>query len=353
MKSAGNASVAVLILVFSLSVIFLAVAAFSGSLARLLTGLSLDGNERALLAEEARKTIQLLCQDPTPEADSPLDPVWAEIAVPSLPDASVSLKDLSSRINPNSALDRLLQAVNAYRSGVSYEAFHKYRLEEGPLTDLERTGADFFREELLDKFFTGYAFFNVNTANESMLFRMYEIRTGVKATSTTFASAVRNKRTAKAFFTQNDLKTLLGGEADNLYPYISALPEMNVNLMDPDLLGAVLGMAKNVFKLELKGNPKDAILAMRAGTEITNDRLAALIRPKFKGTILESYLGCRTWFWGITVARSGAVYRAVAVRLPAPPGRPDKEPRFRLLEETFAKAEAAPEKMEETETNDE
>jgi hypothetical protein len=337
MRSAGNASIAVLILVFALSAIFLSAAAFSGALAKLLMGLSADDDEKALLEAEAHKTIELLSRDPTPEADSRLDPVWAEIALPAAPGVTITLTDLSSRINPNSALDYLLASVNSYQDGKPYEEFHKFRTEKGPLSDMSRTCADYFKEELFTKFFTEYSFFNVNTANESMLYLMFETRSGKKATSLPFASKVRNQRTNKKFFTNKDMSALLSTDADAVYPFICALPEMNVNLMDPDLLGAVLTMAKNIFKVQLNGAPRDAILAMREGTEITAENLAALIQPKFKNTILEQYLGCRTWFWEISVRRGPAVYRTVVMRVPAPPGEQDKGLRLRLLEATFEK----------------
>jgi hypothetical protein len=203
------------------------------------------------------------------------------------------------------------------------------------LADLSRSCRDYFKEDAFDTYLTEYAFFNVNTANESMLYNLYELRTGNKATSTPFAVKVRNQRRKKKFFSQNDLKTLLSTDLDTLYPFISALPEMNVNTMNPDLLKAVLTMGKKIYKVPLKGNPWDVILSLREGTEITEDRLAALISAKFSTSILASYLGCRTWFWNITVKRDDAVYQAVVMRVPPPPGEKDKGGRFKLVTETF------------------
>jgi hypothetical protein len=342
MSQTGNASLAVLILLFAISAVFLSAAAFSGGLIKLSYGITGDYNEKAFLAAEAQKVIALMRQDQTPEADSGLDPVWTEIIMPSTPGLELKLEDISSKINPNASLEYPLLALNLLKPEKTYDEFHKYRTANGPLTDIRHAYADFIPEDALARLCSEYAFFNINTANESMLYLLFEARTGKKASATTFPNHLRLSRTNKTLITKKTIKAVLGVDYDTVYPYISAEPELNVNLADKDILTALFAVVKNTFKIELQGDGLNAILTMREQSEINDATLAAVIQPHFKNTILESYLGCKTWFWRLTVKKDSLMYQCVILRLPAPPAETEKEPRFRLVAETYLKSPPKP-----------
>jgi hypothetical protein len=336
-NSRGNASIVVLIIFFAVSAVFLSAAAFSGGLIKLSYGIKSEYDEKAFLAAEAEKIMALMARDPTPEADSSLDPVWAEVALPSTPGIELKLEDISSRINPNAAIDLLLKGMNLFKPDKLFEQFQKFRLENGPLNDVRKGYADFIKEEALDEYCTEFTFFNVNTAEEEMLYRLFEQRTGKKATASAFPALLRLKKENKVLVTAQNIKEVLGVDFDSVYPFISAEPELNVNLVDKAILTTLFAIAKNTYKMELNGDVAAAILNMRAQTEITPSQLPALIQPKFKNTVLEAYVGCRTWFWRLTVTKGEARYQCVVARLPASPGEKEKGPRFRLVEERFTR----------------
>jgi len=330
----------VLVIFLAVSVIFLSAAAFSGGLLKLTYGIKSEYDERAFLAAEAGKIIELLAEDPTPEADSRLDPVWAEIALPSAPGVTLKLEDISSRINPNAAVDLLVKGMKLLKPDKLFEQFEKYRLENGPLADVKSGYDDFIAEEDADKFCSGFTFFNVNTADEQMLYRLFERRTGKKATSTAFSAHLRKKKLDKVLVTEKNIKEVLGVDYDDVFPFISAEPDLNVNLAPREILVVLLNIVKKNYKMQLKGDPAAAIMGMRGQTEITEAALPALLQPKFKNTILEAYLGCRTWFWRLSATKEGLTYQCVLVRLPAAPGGKEKAPRFRIVEERFTRAPA-------------
>ena len=60
----------------------------------------------------------------------------------------------------------------------------------------------------------------------------------------------------------------------------------------------------------------ERILAERAGGEIGEERLAALLGPAAKTTPLAHYLGVRTWFWRITVTGPSRRLVWIVARLP-------------------------------------
>ncbi|HEQ72066.1 MAG TPA: hypothetical protein ENN69_06215 [Spirochaetia bacterium] len=334
----GNASVTVLVVMFALAVMFTAAAFFMRELVGFYGEVETAADLHTELRAEAVRLIELMTEDPTPEADSYLDPVWSEISFASSAALKIKLEDVSSRINPNQAYDYILNAAHIFESTTTYEAFHDYRVEHGPVLDLAKEYGEFFKKDELSKYCTSYGWFNVNTSNESMLYLLFELRTGKKAEGTLFASRLRQKRTAKELFTAASVKELLGVDLEAVYPFISSEPEINVNLAPRAVLFTVLTVGKNVYKVPLKDGLVDDILAVRMGSEITAEGLTNLIRPKFRTTIMESYLGVTTWFWRLTLEKNGRRYRCVFARLPALPGEKDDTPRFRIVEETFGPA---------------
>jgi hypothetical protein len=352
MNNQGNASIAVLVVFFAISVVFISAAAFSGGLIKLTFGITSDYNERTFLSAEAQKVIKLISEDPTPDADSRLDPVWAEVALPSTPGIEITLEDISSRVNPNAAVDILLKGLNLLKPDKLFEEFQKYRMENGPLSDINNSYVDFLADEALEKYCSEYTFFNINTAEENMLYKLFEARTGKKATSTTFPTHLRAIKTKPALVTGKNIKEVLGVDWSSVYPLICAESQWNVNLIDKNMLTAFLAIAKNTYKFELNGDVSVAIMNMRSQTEITEALLPAIVQPKFKGTFLEAYLGSKTWFWKITVARGNLACECIVSRLPPSPGEKEKAPRLRLVEERFKRIQVKNNANDPAENND-
>jgi hypothetical protein len=349
MRTDGNTSLTIIVLLLILSVIFLSAALFSREIIGFLFNTNAGYDDRAALRKEAERLIGIMCEDATPEADSPLDQIWSELKLASTNELSITLEDVSSRINPNSAFDYLLNISNIFMPGQNYGVLHKFRTENGLQNNISTAYAEFFSKDALRFYCSEYTFFNINTSNESMLYLLFEQRSGKKAETTTFPNQLRSMRTNKKLITEATIRDVLGPDFDTVYPFIGCKPDLNVNLVKKNILNAVINMVKNTFKVELKDGLIDAILLIREKTEIQDKQLSELIQPKFKNTILESYLGCKTWFWRLIIKKPALAYQCIIMRIPSLPGEKETSSRLRIVDETYfiptedaAKTEEAP-----------
>lgn len=337
MNREGNASVTVLVFLFVLSAIFISAAFFMRSIIGFVWQSDFVSADRMLLRDEAARLLGIMCEDPTPEADSPLDPIWTEIKLAGGGEIDISLEDIASRINPNQAYDYLLNAAGVFKPPVNYDLFHKMRIDTGPTLRLRSEYDEYFTEEALETLLSVYNYFNINTSNEGMLYKLFELRTGKKAESTPFSSSLRSMRTEKKLVTRESIGMLLGTDLESVYPFIGCEAEMNVNFVPRPVLAAVIGTAKTAFKLELKDGVIDAIISTRDNSEITDAQLAGLLGPKSRNTILESYLGCRTWFWRLSLSKKTVTYHCVICRVPDMPGKKAAPVTLRIVEESYVR----------------
>jgi hypothetical protein len=288
------------------------------------------GRDTRELDVEARRVVALLADDPTPDADSPTDPVWAELDAPLAAGAIVGLKDVSSALNPNWAQKAVFTKTvlkSLLRDEACADALQQRRQDRGFATDLVAAYGDLFAEGALAAYCTCYGYANVNTTDEFALRSLYALRTDDPAGAEAFHVAVQGLLAQRKLLGRDDMRVLFGPAYDMLSPVMNVEPGMNVHFIDPRVLAALLAYPD----LEVP-DPSGAaleILGAREAGELSQKDLRRMIGAPETSRIY-AYLGVVTWFWKVSVAREGLRHELIVARVPGEPGAPV---RFAIVEE--------------------
>ncbi len=334
-RDAGSAAPMVL------AVLILLAAALSGLAALVPASLSYERRSRAAEAERVRldraveAVLAALSEDPTPETDSPDDPVWG-LAAAGAEGVRVELEDVSSRLNPNLVRKKLLSETslkNLLLPGAAPEALQQYREDEGLSTDPDHY-RDFFAPDSRQHL-TGYGWANVNTTDEFVLRSLCRSLSGSDSKAEAFHGRIQAALSSGTIVSEADLPGFLGPDASLLEPVVSAAPSWNVHFLDPFLLGEVL--AYPAYNIQDPSAKAAALLSERSSGPLTEARIAALLGVE-KNHVLTHYLGARTWFWEIRARAAGSKLTVVAARDP----RADRVggkglPRFLVIERRYEK----------------
>jgi hypothetical protein len=345
-RDSGTASAMVLAVLALLSALFVAAAAFvelsSGELDR---GRRRDA-ERARLTGLASAAVALLLDDPTPEADSPFDPVWsgtlpagrgmaAEINLSQAPPGySVVLEDLSSRLGINWVGKDLLARLEVLNPGVTPQDVQQYREDTGLHLD-PAAYARFVSPQSFDALFTTWGWFNVNVADEFALRKAALARTGDLALAEDLRDRVQRARIRRTptdplhLIGPDEIADFLGPAYAQVDPVIGAEPAMNVHFVPARVVEALAALY-NVDKAV-----SDRILAERATREIDARQLKDLLGDGAVRTPLAHYLGVRTWFWRVAVTGPSLKLEWVLAREPDRPKAARHEARLRVVEEQW------------------
>ncbi len=331
-RESGSTTIAVLVLLT-----LLAAAAGGGAL---IMGASLASERRSSsgyslktsLDNEARRIAAALAQDPTPASDSRFDPVWDAVSAPGLADVTVSLKDVSSALNPNwiqknaftkTGLKSLLQNPSAA------DILQQRRFDKGFFTDLQTAYGDLFAEGALAKYCTPYGWPNINITDEFALQKLYALRTGNEAGADVFHGRIQGLLMEQRLLKPDQLRDFLGLDYDALYPVMNVEPSMNVNFVDQRILSDLLAYPD--LRVPHPQATAQAILDTRAAREVTAADLHRLVGVSDDNRIFQ-YFGVTTWFWQIDVTHPSASLSLVVARIP---GEADAAPRFTVVEERY------------------
>lgn len=345
MNERGAATALVMGALALLSALFVAAAAWvEAGTAEVARGRRRDVEE-ALLGELASTVVALLLDDPTPEADSPSDPVWSGALAPGagsaarIPLASapagyaVVLEELSSRLGINWVRKELLAELGALKPGVAPEELQQYREDTGLHLD-SRSFEPFVGARDLEALFTTRGWLNVNIADEFALRKAAFELTGDLALAEDLRARVQNARIRKRpedplrLIGREELEELLGPALARLSPIVGAEPAMNLHFAPGRVVEALAAHYNGGRGLG------ESLLAERAGGEIGEERLAALLGPAARQTPLAHYLGVRSWFWRITVTGPSRRLEWVIARWPQGPGAGGA--RLQVVEEQWA-----------------
>jgi len=283
---------------------------------------------------EAMRMLAELGRDPSPEVDSPDDPVWAAASRPLLQGAAVRLEDVSSAVNLNWA-PRSLFAGTALRGllrpGHGPDELLMRREERGLGLDLASLYGDLFNEGAIRAYCTPYGYPNINVADELALSSVCAARTGSESAGNDLRARIQLLRMRKKLLAREEVRQFLGADEALLFPLVNGEPSLNVHFLAPFTLEAI--MAWPEMKVPHPAQAAGAILGMRATAAVTRAGLAGIVGAPADSRIYQ-YLGVVTWFWRITVERRTASLVLVAARLPTEEG---EHPRFLAVEERYAR----------------
>jgi hypothetical protein len=330
-NSAGSSYLTILVVLLLISVLFIGVSTVAHMVARTSVIISEKQELREQFVREAERVMSLLTREASktsesPEADSVHDIIWREIQFCQVPEASISLEDISSRLNPNWMMRTLFsktkfsQLLNSDKTPDDLQA---YREKQGLSVNIKEHYLDFFSEENLEKYFTGYSYFNINITDEFVLKTIYAQRTGkTESEAENFRLRVQNKRLAQnpleRLILNKDLQHFLSDDYDALFPVINSEPLFNVNFVDKEILEEII---KYPYPDQGENRKIDThvlawILSERENRELTEKDLKTKITPKYEKRRIEQFLGAKTWFWKISISKGETVLVWIVARLP-------------------------------------
>jgi hypothetical protein len=341
-RDSGIASAMVLAVLTLVSVLFLAAVAWVELGTAAVRRGRLRDAEEARLADIGKAAVALLLADPTPEADSPFDPVWAgtlvagrdrsgSIRVSEAPAGyEARLEDLSSRLGINWVRKELVADIGVLKPEVSADGLQQYREETGLHLDPLRYSG-FVAQADLDALFTTRGWLNVNIADEFALRQAALARTGDLALAEDLRSRVQQARVRKKpedplrLVAPDGLADFLGPSLMALVPIVCAEPAMNVHFA-PERVVAALVHHYNA------GESLAALLVgEREHRELDAQALKGLLGAAAEKTPLAHYLGVRTWFWRLEVTGPTRRLAWVLARMPG-----DGASELRIVEEQWS-----------------
>lgn len=286
--------------------------------------------ERDRLERAAETLLEALAGDPTPKTDSPLDPAWS-LAASGVDGASLELRDVSSRVNPNYVRKKLLEGTDLeslLAPGVTARELQQFRESAGLSASLDHYGGFFSRGS--ERFLTGYGWANVNTTDEFVLRSLARSLTGSEAKAQAFHGKIQGLLADNRVVSEGDLPAFLGAEAGALEPCVCAAPAWNLHFLDPFLLTALLSYPP--WKIEEPARKAKALLAANAGGNLAETDIAVILGIPGEHVLLH-YIGLRTWFWEIRAWTDRASLTLIAARDPRTdrPGGGGR-PRFIVIE---------------------
>jgi len=316
-RDRGSVTAPLLLAIVALCLIVVAAGAIGAASLRLAGRLTPGAPDPTPVA---RRILALLASDPTPESDSPLDPVHARLEASG--DGRLALEDISSAVDPNwverSLLERTDLGSLLLAPGADADALQSYRVQAGLSVDVATHYRAFFRPEAFDRYLTGYQPANVNTTDELVLELLHR-EVAPAGDAIAFRQRIRQARAEALRFGTEDLPGLLAPLAAGASSSFSAAPCWNVHFLPEALLrDLVCSRAYSIADADAKAQ---ALVEARAARELRPDELPALLGVPAEHPIF-TYLGTRTWFWRASWESKGWRTAIVVARRSGANGEP-------------------------------
>jgi hypothetical protein len=299
-----------------------------------------EEDQYTLLVKSAEQVVEMLLADPTPYADSMVDPVRDKLKDFDEEKVSVSLRDISSFYGINWIRKDVLTHCGLLQPGRSADELQQYRWDTGLHLRLVPDFSEYVPEASLELYFTPYSYFNLNICDEFALERLISVRTGDEIAAIEIRQRIQeawkeSKADEPRMIEADELDDLLGSHYEMLFPLINVEPVLNVHFIPREILYQLFSFTYHDVPLDRA----QFIINARDGTEWTKDELQALIGDKYQKTFLHHYIGVITWFWELQVQcvddEVHALLRWVLARMPVERETYDAV-EFRLIEEDIS-----------------
>ena len=272
--------------------------------------------------ETAERIINAILEDNTPGSDSVIDPVQELVKSLGSDELTVSIIDVSSRLNPNFVSGTLIENTTIanliFANGHSMSELENYRTENGMSIDLESGYPEFFSEEVADSFISPYGYANINIADEASITEIYKIRSGDDFGAESFRNKVKTYRSSKTIICNNEIESILGSSDMQIYPVINAVPVMNIHFISEELLTEILSYDFGDDKIKYPDQALNRILLRRKNGEIGIEELESIFLKEDKTHVIYDYLGTKTWFWEIKIKLVNCCRTVVVAETPDP-----------------------------------
>ncbi len=306
-------------LIVFLSIIFIGLSYVISSGRQDISMLS-DITEEKRVQETIEEIIEAILNDETPESDSCVDLVWNKIESLNTDNFYVTMSDISSRINLNYFRDELIDGTDInkllFKKGKSMSELEQYRHDIGLFPDPQCLQDDYLTEDAVLKYATVHSYMNINIADELALTELFKIRTGNDAGSESFRRRVQNERMNNAVVSNNNLKTILETHMDMLYPFINAVPVMNIHYVAEEILIRTLKYDFGDKPLSYPDRAYNTIIQSRDSREFKPENLKSVFTIDDVSHPIFDYCGTKSWFWEILISTADNKYKTVIAEIP-------------------------------------
>jgi len=242
---------------------------------------------------------------------------------------TITLKDISSRFSINS-LNKKMISETEVRSfllpGMGADAFQQDREDDGFAVDILARFGHVFREEFLANYATSWGYWNINTADEFSLKKVFAEITKNEAAAEEFHHRLRERRRTVTLVRPEELEEFIGVHwFDRVFPCINAFPSVNIHFAPDWVLKQILSYP--AFRVTAPETVAGELISLRNSRSIQQEELSGMIPVQEKdedGNIvlpkeqnrLFAYMGTFTWFWRIRIKKDHSLLTRVIARVP-------------------------------------
>ncbi|WP_319476448.1 hypothetical protein [Marispirochaeta aestuarii] len=284
-------------------------------------------DEMVKIADSVQKSLEEL--DP-PEPDWPGSRVFSDISsLEREGSCTITLEDISSRFSINS-LNKKMISETEIRSfllpGMGADTFQQDREDDGFAVDILARFGHIFKEEFLANYATSREYWNINTADEFSLKKVFAEITGNEAAAEEFHRRLRERRRTVTLVRPEELEEFIGVHwFDRVFPCINAFPSVNIHFTSDWVLKQILSYP--AFRVTAPEAVARELSSLRDSRAILQEELPDMIPVQEKdeeGNIvlpkeqnrLFAYMGTVTWFWRISVKKDQTLLTRVIARVP-------------------------------------
>ncbi|WP_319562725.1 hypothetical protein [Marispirochaeta sp.] len=242
---------------------------------------------------------------------------------------TITLEDISSRFAINSLNKKMISETEVSSfllPGMGAGAFQQDREDDGFAVDILARFGHVFKEEFLERYATSWGYWNINTADEFSLTKVFAEITGNEAAAEEFHQKLRERRRTVTLVRPEELEEFIGVHwFDRVFPCINAFPSINIHFAPDWVLKQILSYP--AFRVTAPEAVAGELTSLRDSRAILQEELPDMIPVQEKdedGNIvlpkeqnrLFAYMGTITWFWRISVKKDQTLLTRVIARVP-------------------------------------
>ncbi|WP_321991306.1 hypothetical protein [Marispirochaeta aestuarii] len=326
----GSITAATLVLLIISTGLTLSAASLAWTQRRQLASFRASTERTAEMAEIA-DAVQASLEELDPgEPDWSGSAVYTDIALLEREGScTVTLEDISSRFSINSLNTKMISET-AIRSfllpGMGADAFQQDREDDGFAVDILARFGHVFKEEFLANYATSREYWNINTADEFSLKKVFAEISGNEAAAEVFHHKLRERRRTVTLVRPEELEEFIGVHwFDRVFPCINAFPSINIHFAPDWVLKQIISYP--AFRVTAPEAVARELSSLRNSRAILQEELPDMIPVQEKdeeGNIvlpkeqnrLFAYMGTITWFWRISVKKDQTLLTRVIARVP-------------------------------------
>jgi hypothetical protein len=313
-KDSGFASTQFLFILMFITALIIGIGVYGHSAVSWETHSRQDNKTFREMEEILQGIIADMYTDPSPDINSPDDPLWAWNGRTE-GNYTITVVPLSDRLNINFIRKNVMENTNIgllFKPGKTAGDLQQFREDKGLSLSIEAYDS-FFPDEILEKYFSCYGWANVNLIDVFSIQKLALSLTGSEYAAEEARQMIQTLLIDQRPAQPADLRARFGIYYEDLFPFINTEALINVNYAEPALLRELI--AYPGYAVTLPDIRCDELLTRRSQGGLGNYDILSILGIDTANP-LASYLGCVTWFWEIVITGNRQASRTVICRVP-------------------------------------